>query len=154
MDARYRLVARDKVGLLIALMRLLAGDDARIALEGDLSRLDLDSVSGASTEETLSLKRATLAPRLDFIVLPLNNDSVRALISRALPAGGIVKRVIHIQIEKQGTLQFAAYDNFHPECIVVGPAVPKATLDELLSKRILKTLHPVQRTTDGMEHRS
>ena len=34
--------------------------------------------------------------------------------------GTIPNAIIHIQIEKDGLLQFGAYDNFHPECIHFG----------------------------------
>jgi len=149
MDTQYRLEARDKPGLLTAVMRLLAGDDARISFEGDLSRCGLDGVPGTSTEETPALKRATLYPRQDFIVLGLTNDSIRTVLARVLATGGIAKRVVHIQIEKQGTLQFGAYDNFHPECIIAGPAIPKKALDDLLSEGILKAIHPVECTPGG-----
>jgi hypothetical protein len=146
MDTQYSLEVRDKPGLLIAVMRLLAGDDACISFEGDLSECNFDGVPGTSTEETPALKRATLYPRQDFIVLGLTNDSVRTVLARVVAAGGIVNRIVHIQVEKEGALQFAAYDNFHPECIAVGPAVPKTVLDDLLSKGVLRAIHPVERS--------
>jgi hypothetical protein len=37
--------------------------------------------------------------------------------------GTVPGAIIHVQIEKDGQLQFAAYDNFHPECIHFGSAV-------------------------------
>ena len=121
-DARYCLEAKDKPGLLVAVMRLLAGEDVQISFEGNLSQCGLATLPGASNTETAALKRATIQPELDFIVLPLGPTNVRAILEHVLPAW---RAVVHVQIEKHGTLQFGAYDNFHPACIVVGPAVPK-----------------------------
>ena len=79
MDAKYRLVAKDKSRLLLAVMHLLGGEDARISFEGSLSRYNLATVPGALGEETPALGRATLTPRQDFIVLPLGNNTIRAV---------------------------------------------------------------------------
>ena len=67
----YSLDVRDRPGLLFAMMRRFASDHSRIALEGDLASTELYRLEGASYEETEILKRATTAPRLDFVVLPL-----------------------------------------------------------------------------------
>lgn len=136
-DAKYWLKARDKPGLLMAMMRLLAGEDARISFEGNLSGCGLAELSGASIAETASLRRATTQPELDFVVLPLDGSNARAILECVHRAG---RAIIHIQIEKHGSLQFGAYDNFHPDCIVVGPEVSKSALDELVSKGVLKSV--------------
>jgi hypothetical protein len=43
--------------------------------------------------------------------------------------GTVPKAIIHIQIEKSGVLQFAAYDHFHTESIVFGGAVKPAVIE-------------------------
>ena len=72
---RYWPVARDKPGLLVAMMRHLAGD-AHISFEGDVSRCSFASSLNPSGEETPALRRLTAYPRQDFVVLPLTPESV------------------------------------------------------------------------------
>ena len=67
---RLWLVARDKPGLLIAMIRELAGN-AHVSFEGDLSRCVFPPDLGPDSKETATLKRQTLVPKLDFVVLPL-----------------------------------------------------------------------------------
>jgi hypothetical protein len=125
---------RDKSGLLLALMEELAGD-AHISFEGDLQGLALKSVQGASEHETSALKRNTIWPKEDFVVLPLEPAKGKAIL---LALGGNVPRaVIHIQIEKANTLAFGAYDNFDPNCIFFGSAVPMALLEKLEADGVL-----------------
>ena len=65
---------QDKRRLLLAMMEELAGD-AHISFEGDFRGLPLLSTLGASQEETRALKRATVWPKQDFVVLPLEPAS-------------------------------------------------------------------------------
>ena len=133
-ERRFWLV-RDKRRLLLAMMEELAGD-AHISFEGDLRALPLFSTPGASQEETVNLKRNTLWPQEDFIVLPLEPSMSKAIISAV--GGTIPKTIIHIQIEKNSLIQFAAYDRFHPECIVFGTAVTEAVRESLVSQGIMR----------------
>ena len=132
-ERRFWLV-RDKRRLLLAMMEELAGD-AHISFEGDLRGLPIFSTPGASHEETVTLKRNTLWPKQDFIVLPLEPSMSKAIISAV--GGTIPGTILHIQIEKNPLLQFAAYDRFHPECIVFGTAVKQAFLESLVSQGIM-----------------
>jgi hypothetical protein len=133
-ERRFWLV-RDKRRLLSAMMEELAGD-AHISFEGDLRALPIFSTPGASQEETVALKRNTLWPKQDFIVLPLEPSMSKAIISAV--GGTIPKTIIHIQIEKNSLIQFAAYDHFHPECIVFGTAVTEAVRESLVSQGIMR----------------
>ena len=133
-ERRFWLV-RDKRRLLLAMMEELAGD-AHISFEGDLRALPIFSTPGASQEETVNLKRNTLWPQEDFIVLPLEPSMSKAIISAV--GGTIPKTIIHIQIEKNSLIQFAAYDRFHPECIVFGTAVTEAVRESLVSQGIMR----------------
>src|SRR6202050_541428 len=110
---------KDKKRLLLAMMEALAGD-AHLSFEGDLSGFRLMQIAGASDEETTTLKRNTTWPKQDFVVVPLEPEIAPAV----LPAigGNVPKRILHIQIEKSGHIEFAAYDRFHPECVVLGRA--------------------------------
>ena len=99
-------------------MHELAGG-ALISFEGNLKGLRLLSLAGGSLHETAILKRATIWPTQDFIVLPLEAAAIPQLLNSV---GGIVsRRVLHVQIEKAGVLQFGAYDNF--DCISLSPAL-------------------------------
>jgi hypothetical protein len=126
---------RDKRAFLIAAMQELAGT-AHISLEGDLTSTTVLRVTGASGDETAALKRNTLSPRQDFVVLPLEGDVVKT-ISAAI--GGTVPRsILHIQIEKDGRLELGMYDNFDPEASFFGSRLTPEFFDRLSSNGILK----------------
>jgi hypothetical protein len=135
---RYWLVPRDKPGLLTHMMRLLAGD-ARISFEGDLSRCDFPSSIPHLSEESSILHRHTLSPRQDFIILSLEQNTIKPILDVILPDNRYKDDIIHIQIEKNRELQFGSYDNFHHDCIVCFLGVPTKFLDELKQKGIIKT---------------
>ena len=61
---------RDKRRLLFRMMELLAGN-AHISFEGNLDGLSLFAVPGIFETETEALKRNTLWPKQDFIIVPL-----------------------------------------------------------------------------------
>ncbi|MCD4728224.1 MAG: hypothetical protein K8R46_11210 [Pirellulales bacterium] len=138
MNERFWLVAHDKPGLLIAMMKELAGD-AWISFEGDLSRCRLTRIPGATQSETDILKRITPNPIQEFVVIPLETETMRLILDEVLPEGRVVHDIIHVQIEKSGKLAFGAYDNFHSDCIVCWPIVPVSLLDNLVDKGVLKT---------------
>jgi len=136
---RYWPVARDKPGLLIAMMRQLAGG-ASISFEGNLSRCAFGPDFQPSGEETPSLRRQTVWPKQDFVVLPLLSESVRPILDVILPDNRYLDDIVHIQIEKGGQLQFGSYDQFHPECIVgFPPGVTPELLDRLQSSGVIRS---------------
>jgi hypothetical protein len=124
----------NKGQLLLALMGELEGG-ARISFEGGLRATRLLSLPGASFEPAGALKRNTQWPEQDFTVIPLEPSSSKKIYSAL--GGTIPKTVLHVQIEKNGTLQFGAYDNFHPECIFFGTAIKQEFIDSLISKGML-----------------
>lgn len=136
MAGQHQWRVRDKSRLLLFLMDELAGT-AHISFEGVLPRAILE-VPGASTEETEILKRGTLRPVQDFVILPLEGAAVPNVL-RAL-GGTIPRSILHIQIEKCGKLAFAAYDGFHPECIFFGEPISAEFIERLISN---KTIAPV-----------
>jgi hypothetical protein len=140
----YRLETRDRSRLLTAMMRALAAEDSKISFEGALSQTELAQLEGVTQEETDVLKRATVQPKLDFLVLPLTEQKLsaieKAIISKiAFGHSGI----LHVQIEKKGTIAFAAYDNFDRECVVAYSAVSSALLKELSEMRVLRNYQRV-----------
>ncbi|WP_035355372.1 hypothetical protein [Edaphobacter aggregans] len=111
---------RDKHRFLIAAMRELAGT-ARISFEGDLSATAVAHLAGASADETEILKRNTLWPKQDFVVLPLETDLVEAII--AAVGGTVPGGILHIQIEKGNRLELGLYDNCAPKASFFGPSL-------------------------------
>lgn len=137
-NACYWIVARDKAGLLIAMMRKLAGN-AHISFEGDLSRCTFPAELRPSTKETDILARNTLEPRQDFLVVSLEHETIQPVLDVILPNNRYLRDIIHIQIEKDGVLQFGSYDNFHKECIVAYSAVPTALLDQMTESGVISS---------------
>jgi hypothetical protein len=140
---KYRLVPRDKAGLLIAMMKALAGN-AHISFEGKLLQCEFPPELDRSTEETATLRRGTIVPVQDFVVLPLEQETIRPILDTVLPNSRFMNDVIHVQIEKGGALQFGAYDYFHPDCVGCGPDVPQQLLEQLRLGGVLRS-YQVQR---------
>jgi hypothetical protein len=85
-------------------------------------------------------ERNTVSPVQDFVIVPLEADTIAPILANVLPSGRIVHQIEHIQILKDGDRQFGAYDNFHPECVVCGDAVPFQLLDHLLAIGVLRSV--------------
>jgi|ERR1700722_2300929 len=143
-----RWFVQDKRRLLLVMMDELAGD-AHISFEGNLSALRFSSMPGVSHEETVALRRNTRWPKQDFIVIPLEPSTIKAIISAM--GGTVPNDIIHIQIERGGVLQFAAYDNFHPHCVVFRTGVEQAVLTSLVAEGIIRpyTDRPPHGSTRG-----
>ena len=123
------------------MMRTFASDHSRIAFEGSLASTELYGLEGVSYEETEILKRATIEPRLDFVVLPLIAARLveiqNAIQSKIAFAGN--RGIIHVQIEADGELAFGAYDNFHRDSVVLNGTIEPAALDDLVKTRMLRS---------------
>jgi hypothetical protein len=136
----YRLDTRDRPGLLFAMMHAVATEGSRMSLEGNLSQTEVMRLDGVTQEETGALKRATLQPRLDFVVLPLapaTVDAIERAIRSKIAFGGY-RGIIHAQIEADGKLAFAAYDNFHKDCVYASTQVSSELLDRLIETKVLR----------------
>jgi hypothetical protein len=119
---------RDKRRFLAAALAELAGV-AKVSFEGDLSSTSLLDVAGASSDETQVLKRNTLWPKQDFVVLPLEAEMVGPIMAAV---GGTVPRgIIHIQVQKDGRLELGLYDNFAPTCMFLGSSITSTFLATL-----------------------
>lgn len=130
-----RWATSNKTRLLEAVMEGLAGS-ARISFEGDLRNTRLSRFAGASVGETEALKRNTLSPVQDFVILPLEPEAVPEILKAI---GGVVPRsVLHVQIEKAVRLEFGAYDNFSPDCLFLGPALKHDFVEGLLADGVLR----------------
>ena len=138
-QAAFRLHTKHKQELLFAMMRMLADSDALISFEGELSNTELVNIAGATFSETRLLKRNTTSPKLDFVVLPLTTSIVSAIEKAAVSKISFkgYRGIVHVQIEKQGRLIFAAYDHFHEECVWASSDVSASVLADLVEKRVL-----------------
>jgi len=139
MNQSFRLRTKNKRQLLLAIMRALANEHTHISFEGHLGHTELMKLEGARFEETAVLRRGTISPVLDFVVLPLTPASLplieKAVVSRI--AFRSSRGIIHVQIETRGEMAFAAYDQFHAECVVAYSPVPVALLAELVETHVL-----------------
>ena len=127
-------VVEDKHRLLAAVAQKLAGN-AHVSLEGDLSVFNLAILPGASDSETDALKRNTIWPKQDFLVFPLELHTFEEIFRRL--SYRVPGRIIHIQIERGGILEFGAYDRFHRDCIFWGPTLTDAFIQSLAAQGIL-----------------
>ena len=130
--------ARDKPGLILAMMRHLAGN-ARISLEGELSSLVLLEILGGSGDETAILKRNTTYPRQDFMVVPLEAETVPLLWTVLSQPEAVTRKIVHVQIEKDGRVEFGAYDNVHKDCTGSGPGVAGNFLEDLQHRGVIRS---------------
>ena len=85
------------------------------------------------------LPRNTIYPRQDFIVLTLELQTIHPILDVILPQNRYMKDIIHIQIEKDGKLEFSSCDQFDPEYVVCGEAIPSKLLSLLSEKGILRS---------------
>lgn len=122
----------------------LAGD-ARMSLEGDLSHCRFTDDLVVSREETPILKRNTTWPKQDYVVLRLTPETIAPIFKQVM-AAGLKRAIFHVQIERNGTLELGAYDNFHHECVVTGPGISAVLLEELKKTRVLHDFSAVAAT--------
>ncbi len=114
----------------------LAGN-THMSIEGDLSHCRFTDDLVVTRDETAILKRNTIVPKQDFVVVRLTPESVSPIFKQIM-AAGLKRAIIHVQIERNGVLELSACDNFHPDCVVTGPGVSAALLDELKNKNVLR----------------
>lgn len=138
MPSSYKV--KDKRRLLIATLQQLSGS-AFVSFEGDLSDSTLLNLAGASGKETGSLKRNTIQPKQDFVVLPLETETIGPIM--AAVGGTVPRTILHIQIEKNERLEAGFYDNFDPNGIFFGPSIPPERIEALQHEGVL--LHLAER---------
>lgn len=115
----YWLFVRDAARVLNHFMTALAGD-ARVSFEGDIAHLRFPLMLKPSPCETAVLHRQSLVPRLEFVTLPLEAATVQPILDLVAPGGRLIPQVVHVQIEKKGRLEFAAYDRFADDAVTCG----------------------------------
>ena len=83
--ASHRVDVRNKPAFLRRTMSELSGD-ARLSLEGDLSRCRFSSEVLIGQDETPVLTRGTIWPRQDFVVLRLRAETVEPIFMQVMAA--------------------------------------------------------------------
>ena len=124
----------DKRRFLMAALQQLAGSSF-VSFEGDLRGSALIEAPGATGDETTALKRNTFWPKQDFVVLPLEAETVGSII--AAVGGTVPRSILHIQVEKEGRLELGLYDNFAPKAMFFGPAMTPQVVENLRSDGVL-----------------
>ena len=140
MISRIWIDPRDKPGLLLAVMREMVGA-GEISLEGWLEQYGLADVAGVIDEETNVLQRVTSYPRLDFLVLPLVEDTIQAVWKVITEQDHLINPlgIIHVQIAQKERLIFGGYDNFHRDCVFAMPGFPIGLLDRLVASGVIRS---------------
>ena len=132
----------DHRGFLHRMMSELAGD-ALISFEGALSHCTFDPAVVVARDEHGLLKRSTDWPKVDFVVLKLETLTTEQIFKQ-------IDRwrvhVRHVQIEKAGTLQLVALNNFQKGNVITGPLISRELLDALMKSRVIYEVEPTQQT--------
>jgi hypothetical protein len=131
----YWVDVRRPIEFLSAVLEAFCGQ-ARLSLEGDLEALRGVSLPGASRDETSCLRRNTIWPKQDFIVVPLVREILPTLVALCSRLG-LRRRVLHVQIEDGGALVFGAYDQFDPSCVWVSARFGESELQRLVQHGVI-----------------
>lgn len=121
-ESIYHLDVAQPIRLMERILVRFAGN-ARLSLEGDLSRGDAGGVPVLSRQPDALLPSHTLHPERDFWILPVEPDTVDAIAVKLLPRIGLRQRVWHVQMEKEGRRVFAAHDGFDRDGVWVAGQV-------------------------------
>lgn len=89
-------------------------NDCLISFEGDMNKIQKPNLV-SDIDKTQNIRRNTVAPRLDFWIFKLNNDSKNYLTNDFINRVGIRENVVHIFVEYDSKLIFNSNDNFDPE---------------------------------------
>ena len=116
--------------------------DCLLSLEGDLSHCDTAHVPGASSEPTDVLRRSTISPKQEFIVLPVTAETRETISREVLPQVGLKNRVLHVQVASGGRLVLGAYDSFHRECCWVDQSIGPDTISSWKDSGIIGWYEP------------
>jgi len=97
-------------------------------------------------EDTEVLRSGTTQPQLDFLVMPLTLELLPA-IERVINSKVAFSRnlgIIHVQIETDGEIAFAAYDQFDEGCVTASSALPVTRFKKLVEERVLHSFTEIQ----------
>lgn len=118
-------------------MRLLAGN-AQISFEGDLSECDFSQLEEVDVSFG-EIRCSNDSNQSNHKILNLTTEAIKPILKQILPKGRVVHKIQEIKIQKNNELQFLSGDNFHNECISVGPLVKKAFIEELKDNGLIRS---------------
>jgi len=129
MEQKFWLYPQDKLALLFSIMRELASDDSQIIFEGNLDIFNFNNIELYSKTNDLNNNK---------ISLRLTEPNIKMILKEIQPGGKFIQEIWEIRILKNNEIQLLIGDNFHNECISVGPQVSADFLSKLKNKRILR----------------
>jgi len=118
-------------------MRTLVGD-SQIAFEGDLTSCDFSKVENYRVTAFGDLHRVHDGEESGHQVFELNSDTLERLLEQVLFEDRFLHEIEHIQIQRNGQIQVLIGDNFHDECVSVGPSITVGLLEGWKSQGIIK----------------
>jgi hypothetical protein len=148
----YYLKVRRPVPFMVSLVEAFCGD-AHMSLEGDLSNLRWSGRRQVDPRIGVLLRRNTLWPKQDYVILPLEEDTLVEIKERVLPVVGLAKKVLHVQIEQHRESVFGAYDEFDDDCVWVASRVGPEFLDRLKQDGCLRSYEPAPDRGESGEER-
>jgi hypothetical protein len=113
-----------------------------LSLEGDLSHYDSSRVPDASDEPTEVLRRSTIWPKQQFVILPVTSMTLETISRQVLPQVGLKHRILHVQVAFGGRLVLGAYDAFHRECCWVDQCIGQDTISSWKESGIIGWYEP------------
>ncbi len=131
MEQKYWLNVRDKLGFLSSVMKELASENSQIIFEGNLSSFNFTEI--AKDNKNSDLNKNTISLRL-------TEENIKAILKEIQPGGKFVNEILEIEIRKNGEPQLLVGDNFHNECISVGPMVSLDLLSKLKEMGIIRKI--------------
>jgi len=135
MEQRYWINARDKLGLLVALMHELASNNSQIILEGNLTSFDFTKIEQYKMASSYKCDSDT-----NVISLQLTEGNIKPILKQIQSAGKFVHEIRNIQIRKNDEIQLLVGDNFDNECISVGELVSFEFLSTLKDNGIVRKI--------------
>lgn len=147
----YSIEVKRPLEFMRAVIDALQGDDAIIALIGDLSKFDPRGIDGVQGKAALAEKSPLLARRLagypNIVFFPLTEQNKLSFLTGILPRIGMRTRIWHTLIEQAGQLRLEVYDNFN-DPLWVGSFIGEDVLKKLLAERIIREYAPFTLDTD------
>jgi hypothetical protein len=114
-----------------------------MSLEGKLGKCRIDDRLIVSRKPVGKLRRDTLWPRQQFLVIRLEPASLDHILQAVAAAGVELEDdgILHVYMEHNGAIEFGAHD-WYSGCVVTGPAVPASLLARLQQEGVIDSFCP------------
>ena len=93
-------------------------NDCLISFEGDMNKIQKPDLV-IDIENTQNIRRNTIAPRLDFWIFKIDEDTKDYLTNDFINRVGIRDNVVHISVEHDSKLILNSNDNFDSEGVFI-----------------------------------